>query len=52
VNWYVARSIDVLATYNSYAFVEGKTHIDLYDQTEGTMPKLVEFFRKHLVGKK
>jgi fermentation-respiration switch protein FrsA (DUF1100 family) len=90
VNWYVARSIDILATYDSYAFVdliaphpllmiagseadtlyfsqdtvrkagepkelfvvEGKTHIDLYDQTDGTMPKLVEFFREHLVGKK
>jgi fermentation-respiration switch protein FrsA (DUF1100 family) len=86
VNWYIERSIDVLATYDSYAFVdliaphpllmiagseadtlyfsqdaikkagepkelwvvEGKTHIDLYDQTEGTMPKLVEFFRKYL----
>jgi len=86
VNWYISRSIDILATYDSYAFVdlisphpllmiagseadtlyfsqdaikkakepkelfviEGKTHIDLYDDTKGTLPKLVEFFQKYL----
>jgi fermentation-respiration switch protein FrsA (DUF1100 family) len=86
VNWYISRSIDTLATYSSYAFVDwisphpllmiagseadtlyfskdaiaaakepkelfvvdGKTHIDLYDDTTGVMRKLVEFMSKHL----
>ncbi|KAN0095042.1 alpha/beta-hydrolase [Hyaloscypha variabilis] len=86
VNLYIARSIDILATYSSYAFVEmisphpllmiagseaeslkysqdaiaaakepkelflvpGKTHIDLYDNTEGVTPKLVEFMKEYL----
>ncbi|KAE9362886.1 alpha/beta-hydrolase [Stipitochalara longipes BDJ] len=89
VNWYISRSIDILATYSSYAFVDlisphpllmiagseadtlyfskdaiaaakepkelfivpGKTHIDLYDDTNGTLPKLVEFMNKYLEGK-
>jgi len=89
VNWYIARSIDTLATYSSYAFVDlisphpllmiagseadtlyfskdacsaakepkelfvikGKTHIDLYDDTKETVPKLVEFMKEHLVKK-
>ena len=28
--------------------VEGKTHIDLYDDTGKVMPKLREFFKEHL----
>jgi fermentation-respiration switch protein FrsA (DUF1100 family) len=28
--------------------VEGKTHIDLYYDTTGVMPKLVEFMKKNL----
>jgi len=88
-NWYISRSIDLLATYSSYSFVDlisphpllmiagseadtlyyskdacdaakepkelfvikGKTHIDLYDNTQETLPKLVEFMRKYLVDK-
>jgi uncharacterized protein len=88
VNWYITRSLDMLATYSSYAFidlisphpllmiagseadtlyfskdaiekagepkelfiVEGKSHIDLYDHTEGVMPKLTEFMEKYLVA--
>lgn len=82
-NWYVSRSIDTVATYSSYAFVDwisprpllmiagskadtlyfsqdataaakepkelyivdGKTHIDLYDDTAGVLPKLIDFMR-------
>ena len=89
VNLYVARSIDIPATYSSYAFVDlisphpllmiagseadtlyfskdaiaaakelkelfivpGKTHIDLYDDTNVALPKLVEFMKEHLIGK-
>jgi len=85
-NWFLTRSIDLLATYDSYRFVDmisphpllmiagsdadtlyfsedaiknaqepkelfivpGKSHIDLYDQTEGVVPKLTEFFTQHL----
>lgn len=85
-NWYVSRSIDLIATYSSYAYVDwisprpllmiagskadtlyfskeaieaakepkelviidGKTHIDLYDDTAEVLPKLVEFMKKHL----
>ena len=88
VNWYMARSLDKLATYSSFAFVdmiaphpllmiagseadtlyfsqeaiaaakepkelfivEGKTHIDLYDDTTKTVPKLVELMAKNLAG--
>ena len=28
--------------------VDGKTHIDLYDDTSGVVRKLVEFMSKHL----
>jgi fermentation-respiration switch protein FrsA (DUF1100 family) len=28
--------------------VDGKTHIDLYDDTEQTIPKLVDFMTTHL----
>ena len=28
--------------------VEGKSHIDLYDDTAGVVPKLVEFMKEHL----
>lgn len=80
------RSIDLLATYRSYTFIQlisprpllmiaggdadtlyyseraielarepkelyiipGRTHIDLYDHTEESTPKLVEFFTTHL----
>jgi len=86
VNWYISRSLDTLATYSSYAFIDlisphpllmiagseadtfyfskdacdaakepkelfivkGKTHIDLYDNTTETMPKLVEFMNENL----
>jgi len=30
--------------------VPGKTHVDLYDDTEGTLPKLVGFFGSTLWG--
>jgi len=86
VNWFTFRSVDVIATYSSYALndlisphpllmiagsnadtlyfsqdaiaraqepkelfvVDGKTHIDLYDDTEQTIPKLVDFMATHL----
>jgi fermentation-respiration switch protein FrsA (DUF1100 family) len=86
VNWYITRSLDALATYSSYAFVDlisphpllmiagseadtlyfsrdaiaaakepkelflvsGKTHIDLYDDTTKSLPKLVDFMTKNL----
>jgi len=89
VNWYISRSIDALATYSSYSFVDlisphpllvvagseadtfyfskdafdaakepkelfvvkGKTHIDLYDDTQETLPRLVEFMKEYLVEK-
>ena len=28
--------------------VQGETHTDLYDHTDGVMPKLVDFFKEHL----
>lgn len=86
VNWFVTRSLDTLATYSSYAFVDlisphpllmiagskadtlyfsqdacakaeepkelfvidGKTHIDLYDDTTKTLPKLIDFMGTYL----
>jgi len=31
--------------------VAGKTHVELYDDTVGTLPKLVGFFGEHLGGR-
>ncbi|KAK5713826.1 hypothetical protein LTS12_027858, partial [Elasticomyces elasticus] len=85
-NWHLWRSIDLIATYRSYAFMDlisprplimiagsaadtlyftqaaidqaqepkemyvirGLTHIDLYDHTNQSTPKLVQFFRANL----
>ncbi|OGM43980.1 putative dienelactone hydrolase domain-containing protein [Aspergillus bombycis] len=85
-NWHLWRSIDLIATYRSYAFMDlisprpllmiagseadtlyftqaaidraqepkemyvipGMTHIDLYDHTSESTPKLVEFFTANL----
>ncbi|GAP92886.1 putative faimly transcriptional regulator [Rosellinia necatrix] len=85
-NWHLWRSLDMIATYRSYAFmnlisprpllmiagadadtlyfsqkaieiaeepkelylVPGMTHIDLYDHTNVSVPKLVDFFTTHL----
>lgn len=85
-NWHLWRSLDMIATYRSYAFMQlisprpllmiagsdadtlyfsraaveqaeepkelyivpGLTHIDLYDHTNQSTPKLVEFFRTNL----
>ena len=87
-NLYIFGSVDRLATYSSYAFVDmiaphpllmivgekadtlyfseyaikaakepkelfvvkGMTHIDLYDQPDGVMLKLVEFMEKYLAA--
>ncbi|KAL4961595.1 alpha/beta hydrolase [Aspergillus stella-maris] len=85
-NWHLWRSIDRIATYRSYEFMDlisprpllmiagseadtlyftqaaidrarepkemyvipGMTHIDLYDHTNQSTPRLVEFFRQNL----
>lgn len=85
-NWHLWRSIDLIATYRSYAFMDlisprpllmiagsdadtlyftqaaidqakepkemyvipGLTHIDLYDHTNQSTPRLVQFFRANL----
>ncbi|KAL2830479.1 alpha/beta superfamily hydrolase [Aspergillus cavernicola] len=85
-NWHLWRSIDLIATYRSYAFMQlisprpllmiagsdadtlyfsqvaieqaeepkelyiipGLTHIDLYDHTNQSTPRLVDFFRANL----
>ncbi|KAH7153499.1 alpha/beta-hydrolase [Dactylonectria macrodidyma] len=85
-NWHLWRSLDMIATYRSYADIDlisprpllmiagsdadtlyfsqeairranqpkelfevpGLTHIDLYDHTNQSVPKLVDFFSTHL----
>lgn len=85
-NWHLWRSIDLIATYCSYTFmnlisprpllmiagseadtlyfaqtaidradepkemyiIPGLTHVDLYDHTNQSTPRLVDFFRTHL----
>lgn len=85
-NWHLWRSLDLIATYRSYAYMQlisprpllmiagsdadtlyfsqvaieqaqepkelfiipGLSHIDLYDHTNQSAPKLADFFRTHL----